>query len=185
MYVLWPAMLMQAAHLTRFQCIPMTGGMTNNFFHAPSVYNGRVSSIIPSPQSVRRPKGVMYDTGKNDGNPVYGPSKKLDFELEMGYFVSRPIDFGETMNADDAQEHIFGFVLLNDWSARDIQSFELKPLGPFHSKGMRIACKRTSNELKTDQDLEHPSHRGLLHWMLLNHSHVSRSMTTRQRTLSI
>jgi len=76
----------------------------------------------------------MYDTGKGSRKPVYGPSRKLDFELEMGYFVSKSIGHGETMNIDNAPEHIFGFVLLNDWSSRDIQSFEMKPLGPFHSK---------------------------------------------------
>ncbi|KAF2814482.1 fumarylacetoacetate hydrolase [Mytilinidion resinicola] len=118
------------------QCSPMTGGVVApNFYHAPSVYNGRVSSVIPSPAPVRRPKGVMYDTGKGSGNPVYGPSQKLDFELEMGYFVSTPIAHGETMSIADAREHIFGFVLLNDWSSRDIQAFEMNPLGPFHSKG--------------------------------------------------
>lgn len=78
----------------------------------------------------------MYDTGKGSGNPVYRPSERLDFELEMGYFVSKPIDFGETLGIENAPEHIFGFVLLNDWSSRDIQAFEMPPLGPFHSKGI-------------------------------------------------
>lgn len=59
----------------------------------------------------------------------------LDFELEMGYFVSKKIPRGEIMRIGDAKEHIFGFVILNDWSARDLQLFEMKPLGPFHSKG--------------------------------------------------
>lgn len=114
----------------------MTGGVKENFYHAPSVYNGRASSVIPSPTPVRRPKGVMWDTGKGSGRPIYGPSRKLDFELEMGYFVSKPIAFGETMRIEDAREHVFGFVLLNDWSSRDVQAFEMPPLGPFHSKGM-------------------------------------------------
>ena len=59
----------------------------------------------------------------------------MDFELEMGCFVSKSIPLGETIKVDNASEHIFGFVLLNDWSARDIQAFEMAPLGPFHSKG--------------------------------------------------
>lgn len=59
----------------------------------------------------------------------------MDFELEMGYFVSKPIKFGETMAIEEAEEHIFGFVLLNDWSSRDLQLFEMTPLGPFHGKG--------------------------------------------------
>jgi fumarylacetoacetase len=114
----------------------MTGGkVANNFYNAPSVYNGRASSVIASPQPIRRPKGVMYNTGTSTGIPVYLPSNKLDFELEMGYFVSRPIEIGETMDIENAREHVFGFVLLNDWSARDIQAFEMVPLGPFHSKG--------------------------------------------------
>ncbi|KAI1113207.1 fumarylacetoacetate hydrolase [Nemania sp. NC0429] len=116
-------------------CSPMTGPVAKNFFHAPSVYNARASSVVASPQAVRRPKGVMYDTGKGSGNPVYRASERLDFELEMGYFVSKPIDVGQTLSIENAPEHIFGFVLLNDWSSRDIQAFEMTPLGPFHSKG--------------------------------------------------
>lgn len=61
-------------------------------------------------------------------------SQAVDFELEMGYFISKPVPYGETLDVDNAPEHIFGFVLLNDWSARDIQIFELPPLGPFNSK---------------------------------------------------
>lgn len=59
----------------------------------------------------------------------------MDYELEMGYFVSQPVPYGEAMDIADAKDHIFGFVLLNDWSARDHQLFEMRPLGPFHSKG--------------------------------------------------
>ena len=114
----------------------MTGDVAGNFYYAPSTYNGRVSSVFVFTQPVRRPNGVMYDTGKECVNPIYGSSRKLDFELEMGYFVSKPIEHGETMNIDNAPEHIFGFVLLNGWSSRDIQAFEMTPLGPLHSKGM-------------------------------------------------
>lgn len=70
-----------------------------------------------------------------DSEPIYGPSRKLDFELEVGCFLSKPIPFGETMPISSARDHIFGFVILNDWSARDHQLFEMRPLGPFHSKG--------------------------------------------------
>lgn len=59
----------------------------------------------------------------------------LDFELEMGFFVSQPVPFGDAMRIENAKDHIFGFVMLNDWSARDHQMFEMRPLGPFHSKG--------------------------------------------------
>ncbi|KAM0436305.1 hypothetical protein ACHAQK_007879 [Fusarium lateritium] len=102
-----------------------------NWFYAPSVYNSRVSSVIPSGQPVRRPYGVYY--GK-DGKPTYGPSRELDYELEMGLFVSKPIPYGSTMDIGAVEDHIFGFVLLNDWSSRDLQVFEMKPLGPFHGK---------------------------------------------------
>ena len=63
------------------------------------------------------------------------PTRKMDYELEMGYFVSQPVPYGESMPIAEAKEHIFGFVMLNDWSARDHQLFEMRPLGPFHSKG--------------------------------------------------
>jgi len=78
----------------------------------------------------------MYNTGKGSGKPIYGSSKNLGFGPETGCFVSKPVEHGETMNIDNAPEHIFGFVLLNGWSSRDIQAFEMTPLGPLHSKGM-------------------------------------------------
>jgi len=104
----------------------------SNWFYAPSVYNSRVSSVIASPQPVRRPRGIYY---KDGDIPVYGPSDRVDYELEMGFFVSKPVPFGSELSIGSAPEHIFGFVLLNDWSARDLQMFEMKPLGPFHGKG--------------------------------------------------
>ncbi|KAF1988010.1 fumarylacetoacetate hydrolase [Aulographum hederae CBS 113979] len=111
-----------------------TFNIPKNWFYAPSVYNSRVSSVVPTPTDIRRPKGVYFKDGM-DGTPEYGPSQKLDFELEMGYFISKPVPYGERMPIASAKEHIFGFVLLNDWSARDHQLFEMRPLGPFHSKG--------------------------------------------------
>lgn len=103
-----------------------------NWFYAPSVYNSRVSSVVSSPHPIRRPRGVFYDQNKT---PIFGPSQELDYELEMGVFVSKPVPFGSELDIKDVEEHIFGFVLLNDWSARDLQIFEMKPLGPFHGKG--------------------------------------------------
>ncbi|KAH9216318.1 putative fumarylacetoacetate hydrolase [Leptodontidium sp. 2 PMI_412] len=103
-----------------------------NWFYAPSVYNSRVSSVIPSPQPLRRPRGVYF---KDGDVPTYGHSQQLDYELEMGYFVSQPVAYGSKLDIATADKHIFGFVLLNDWSARDLQMFEMKPLGPFHGKG--------------------------------------------------
>lgn len=106
-----------------------------NWFYAPSVYNSRVSSVIPSGHPVRRPHGVYY--GK-DGKPMYGASQELDFELEMGLFIPKPIPYGSTMDIGDVEDHIFGFVLLSDWSSRDLEVFEMKPLGPFHGKGRSL-----------------------------------------------
>ncbi|KAH8594882.1 hypothetical protein B0O99DRAFT_623859 [Bisporella sp. PMI_857] len=115
-------------------CSTMAVGaaIPKNWFYAPSVYNSRVSSVVPSPHPIRRPRGVYYKEGDV---PTYGPSQELDFELEMGYFVSKPVEYGSELRITEADEHIFGFVLLNDWSARDLQVFEMKPLGPFHGKG--------------------------------------------------
>lgn len=87
--------------------------------------------MVLSPQPVRRPRGIYYEGIK----PTYGPSKEIDYELEMGMFVSKPVEYGSELRISEAEDHIFGFVLLNDWSARDLQNFEMKPLGPFHSKG--------------------------------------------------
>lgn len=69
----------------------------------------------------------------------HSPERMMDFELEMGYFVSKPVPFGQQMNIADAKDHIFGFVMLNDWSARSHQVFEMRPLGPFHAKGFGTA----------------------------------------------
>ncbi|KAI7263131.1 hypothetical protein KC345_g9219 [Hortaea werneckii] len=120
-------------------CQNCSGEMTSaaiakNWWYAPSVYNSRVSSVLPSPHDIPRPKNVYFSNGV-DSEPTYGPTQKMDFELEMGYFVSKPVPYGEAMPIADAKEHVFGFVMLNDWSARDHQLFEMRPLGPFHSKG--------------------------------------------------
>ncbi|EED24422.1 fumarylacetoacetate hydrolase, putative [Talaromyces stipitatus ATCC 10500] len=115
-------------------CAALTGGtISKNFYYAPLVYNGRTSSIVPSPEPVRRPHGILYDPETKQ--PTFCPSKNMDYELEMGCFISKPVLMGERISVENAANHIFGFVLLNDWSARDLQGFEMNPLGPFHSKG--------------------------------------------------
>ncbi|KAF5640179.1 quinate permease [Fusarium sp. NRRL 25303] len=101
-----------------------------NFFDLPAAYNGRASSVIVSGQTVTRPHGIIPGP---DG-ATYAPSQKFDFELEMGVFISNPIKYGEPTPASRARDHVFGFVLLNDWSARDIQFYEMSPLGPFNGK---------------------------------------------------
>jgi len=102
-----------------------------NWRHIPVGYHGRSSSIVESGVPIRRPNG---QTKPDDGPPVYGPSKRLDFELEMAFIVGKDTQLGEVVTTQQAEEHIFGMVLFNDWSARDIQKWEYIPLGPFLGK---------------------------------------------------
>lgn len=103
-----------------------------NWKHLPVGYHGRSSSIIVSGVDIHRPKGQMKP--KDADTPVFGPSKLLDFELEMAFITSDGKHLGESISADEAEDYIFGMVLFNDWSARDIQSWEYVPLGPFLGK---------------------------------------------------
>ncbi len=102
-----------------------------NWKHLPVGYHGRASSIIPSGKNIYRPKGQMKPT---DTPPVYGPCRLLDFELEMAFIVGKPTKLGQRICTANAMDHIFGMVLFNDWSARDIQKWEYVPLGPFLGK---------------------------------------------------
>jgi len=103
-----------------------------NWLHIPIGYHGRSSSIIPSGTPIRRPKGQMKPA--NLDAPIFGPTKLLDFELEMAFITTDVNKLGKTINIDEAKEYIFGLVLFNDWSARDIQGWEYVPLGPFLGK---------------------------------------------------
>lgn len=103
-----------------------------NWLHIPIAYHGRSSSIVISGTEVKRPKGQTKPSPENP--PVFGPSRQLDFELEMGFFIGTGNGLGESISADEAEEHIFGMVIVNDWSARDIQAWEYQPLGPFLAK---------------------------------------------------
>lgn len=102
-----------------------------NWLHLPVGYHGRASSVVVSGTDVRRPCGQLKP---DDGPPVHGPSRLLDFELEMGFFVGPGNALGHPIPVDRAAGHIFGMVLVNDWSARDIQKWEYVPLGPFLGK---------------------------------------------------
>jgi fumarylacetoacetase len=102
-----------------------------NWKHLPVGYHGRASSVILSGRDVRRPCGQLKP---ENGPPTYGPSQLLDFELEIGFFVGPGNDLGSRLTIDEAADHIFGLVLVNDWSARDIQKWEYVPLGPFLGK---------------------------------------------------
>lgn len=103
-----------------------------NWKHIPVGYHGRASSIIVSGQSVHRPKGQIMPNGADA--PIFGPTKRLDFELELGFICGKETLMGESVATKDAEDYIFGLVLFNDWSARDIQKWEYVPLGPFLAK---------------------------------------------------
>ncbi|XP_057463644.1 fumarylacetoacetase-like [Actinidia eriantha] len=102
-----------------------------NWFHLPIAYHGRASSIIISGTDIIRPRGQGHPTGNS---PYFGPSQKLDFELEMAAIVGPGNELGKPIDVNKAADHIFGLVLMNDWSARDIQAWEYVPLGPFLGK---------------------------------------------------
>lgn len=103
-----------------------------NWLHLPVGYHGRASTVFASGQEIRRPCG---QTKADDADaPSYGPSRLLDFELEMGFFVGQNNKPGSPVASNRYEDHIFGMVLLNDWSARDIQKWEYQPLGPFLGK---------------------------------------------------
>ena len=108
-----------------------------NYKYVPIGYNGRVSSLVPTGTPVRRPSGQMRDgdAGLNEA-PKFGPTRALDYEVEVGLFVSTGNRLGETIPIGEAEEHIFGICLVNDWSARDIQAWEYQPLGPFLAKSL-------------------------------------------------
>ena len=101
-----------------------------NWLHIPIGYNGRASSVVVSDTPVRRPWGQLK--GPNDDKPRFAPCARFDLELEMGAIVG--VDSDGPITVQEADNHIFGYVLLNDWSARDIQAWEYQPLGPFQAK---------------------------------------------------
>ncbi len=103
-----------------------------NWLHLPVGYHGRASSIVVSGEPVRRPKGQRKDGDKNQ--PVFGPSGRLDFELEMAFITCKENGMGNSIPTSKAEDYIFGLVLFNDWSARDMQAWEYVPLGPFLAK---------------------------------------------------
>ena len=103
-----------------------------NWFHIPIGYNGRASTVVPSGTNIVRPQGQLKDPAADQ--PTFGPCRRLDIELELGAVVGLPTEMGRPTTVDEADELIFGYVLLNDWSARDIQTWEYQPLGPFQAK---------------------------------------------------
>ena len=109
-----------------------TNPLLPNWKHIPVGYHGRASSIIVSGQDVIRPKGQVLPL--NEETPVFQSSSRVDFELEMGFVIGKKSNLGQSISTKEAEEYIFGKVLFNDWSARDIQKWEYVPLGPFLGK---------------------------------------------------
>ncbi|ARJ68826.1 fumarylacetoacetase [Paracoccus contaminans] len=100
--------------------------------HMPIGYNGRASSVVVSGTDIIRPMGQL----KGEDGPIWSPTRRLDLELELGAIVGADSAMGTRVSVEEAEEMIFGYVLLNDWSARDVQAWEYQPLGPFQSKAL-------------------------------------------------
>jgi fumarylacetoacetase len=111
---------------------PDAPSLPPNWRHLPIGYHGRAGTVVVSGTDVVRPQGQRRPDPTAD--PVFGPSARLDFECEVGFVVGAPSELGRPVRLDEAADHIFGVVLLNDWSARDIQAWEYVPLGPFLGK---------------------------------------------------
>jgi fumarylacetoacetase len=103
-----------------------------NYKYVPIGYHGRASSIVISGSDIKRPKG--QNRADAEKPPVFIPAKNLDYEMELGFFVGKGNELGSAIPISDAEDHIFGVCLVNDWSARDIQAWEYQPLGPFLAK---------------------------------------------------
>lgn len=103
-----------------------------NFKHLPVGYHGRASSIVVSGTAIHRPKGQAK--GAQEESPSYGPTTMLDYEMELGAVVGVGNELGDPISMENTKEHLFGIVILNDWSARDVQKWEYQPLGPFNGK---------------------------------------------------
>ncbi len=103
-----------------------------NWLHIPVAYNGRASTVVVSGTDVVRPRGQLKSP-KHE-TPIFAPSRRLDIELEMGAVVGTASTMGQPVSVDEADAMIFGYVIVNDWSVRDIQAWEYQPLGPFQAK---------------------------------------------------
>ncbi|HDX5915010.1 TPA: fumarylacetoacetate hydrolase family protein, partial [Acinetobacter baumannii] len=121
-------------HATNVGCMfrDPKNALLPNWSELPVGYNGRASSVVVSGTHVVRPSGQIKLP--NEERPVFSATRKLDFELETAFIVGKPTQLGQPIAIEDAWDHIFGMVLLNDWSARDIQQWEYVPLGPFNAK---------------------------------------------------
>ncbi|GAA1992982.1 fumarylacetoacetase [Kitasatospora viridis] len=142
---------------------PDAAALLPNWKHLPVGYHGRAGTVLVSGSEVKRPSGQRK--GPQDPAPVFGPSARLDIEAELGFVVGAGSTLGEPVSVDDFAEHVFGVVLLNDWSARDVQAWEYVPLGPFLGKSFAtsispwvvplaaLAAARTATPVQEPQPL--------------------------------
>jgi fumarylacetoacetase len=129
-----------------------------NWRHLPVGYHGRSGTVVVSGTPIRRPCGQRREPG--DDAPSYGPSVRLDIELELGFVVGAPSALGEPVAVDRALDHVFGALLVNDWSARDLQAWESRPLGPFLGKSFAtsVAAWVTPLDAILDRRVSAPAH---------------------------
>ncbi len=116
---------------------PGTEPLRPNWRHLPVAYHGRAGTVVVSGTGVVRPRGQQLLDGATE--PVFAPTRRLDVELELGFVVGRPSRLGEPVPVDAFADHVFGVVLVNDWSARDLQAWEYVPLGPFLGKSFQTS----------------------------------------------
>src|SRR5690606_29550538 len=125
-----------------------------NWKHLPVGYHGRAGTVVVSGTPIRRPCGQRKPPQADA--PVYGPSTRLDIEAEVGFVVGVPSELGSPVPVDRFADHVFGVVLVNDWSARDIQAWEYQPLGPFLGKSFATSVSRSeehTSELQSRENL--------------------------------
>jgi fumarylacetoacetase len=136
---------------------PDADPLVPNWRHMPIGYHGRAGTLVVSGTPIRRPSGQRREPG--DEAPVYGPSVRLDIELELGFVVGAPSALGEPVAVQRALDHVFGVLLVNDWSARDLQAWEYRPLGPFLAKSFAtsVAAWVTPLEAVLDRRVDAPA----------------------------
>jgi fumarylacetoacetase len=126
-----------------------------NWRHLPVGYHGRSGTVVPSGTPIVRPCGQRRPPGAQD--PTFGPSVRLDLELELGFVVGVPSELAEPVPVEGALDHVFGVVLINDWSARDLQAWEYRPLGPFLGKSFATSVSNWVVPLTELEDRRVPS----------------------------
>jgi fumarylacetoacetase len=134
---------------------PDAEALPPNWRYLPVGYHGRAGTVVVSGTSIRRPCGQRLEPG--DEAPVFGPSVRLDIELELGFVVGAPSAIGEPVAVDRALDHVFGVLLVNDWSARDLQAWEYRPLGPFLAKSFATSAAAWVTPLEAILDRRVPA----------------------------